>query len=59
MTDFFRWWLAAPRWLRFSIALTVLAFSAYALTQGDVFIEGWIAGVFLLAVSFPRAIGKW
>lgn len=58
MDSFFQWWLAAPRWLRFAISFAVLGFCALLLTEGKVFITGWIFGVFLFFVSFPRPIGR-
>ncbi len=50
-------WVGLPRWLRAGIALGVLAYPAYLLTQGVIWPWGLAAGGVLLVLSIPRPLG--
>ncbi|MCA9073162.1 MAG: hypothetical protein KDA84_29770 [Planctomycetaceae bacterium] len=55
---FFDWWIDIPRWVRATIALSILGYSTYMFFQGVIWPWGWGAGVMLLLFSFPASMNR-
>lgn len=55
---FFDWWIDLSRWVRATIALSVLGFSLYLFLDGWFWTWGWGAGVILLLLSFPASMKR-
>jgi hypothetical protein len=55
---FFNWWAEQSPWLRYGVALILIAISTIILLAGRIWIWGWVAGVILLLFAGPSSSEK-
>lgn len=56
--SFFSWWAGQSPWLRYGIAILLIAVSTAIYFAGDIWPWGWIAGIILLMFSGPSSSEK-
>ncbi|HEX3356737.1 MAG TPA: hypothetical protein VHS31_07195 [Tepidisphaeraceae bacterium] len=55
---FFTWWAGQSAWLRYGIALLLIAISTIMYFGGEIWIWGWVAGAILLLCAGPSSSEK-
>ncbi|QOV88726.1 hypothetical protein [Humisphaera borealis] len=56
--NFFGWWADQSPWLRYGVALLLIAISTVIFFAGTIWIWGWVAGVVLLLFAGPSSSEK-
>jgi hypothetical protein len=55
---FLTWWADQSAWLRYGVALLLIALSTVLFFAGRIWIWGWVVGVILLLFSGPSSSEK-
>jgi hypothetical protein len=55
---FLTWWADQSAWLRYGVALLLIALSTVLFFAGRIWIWGWVVGVVLLLFSGPSSSEK-
>ena len=55
---FFSWWADQSPWLRYGVALLLIAISTVLFLAGRLWIWGWVAGLILLLFAGPSSSEK-